>query len=313
MKTRKILAIGATSAFAFGAGIAVIGQLDDDPTAPAARSTGAEPRLVSDEGTPKRVYDGAKDAVAYIAAASPQGQGAGSGFVVSPDGLIVTNAHVVEGATEVAVKIGTDGEQLPAEIVGSDLSQDLALLDVDADDLPTLSLGDSGKVEVGDDVYAIGNPFGLDHTFTTGVVSALARQLQAPDGSTIEGGIQTDAAINPGNSGGPLLDENGEVIGVNSQIATGGNEQGGNVGIGFAIPSETVKRFVEQARGGDLQQEQEPQSPYEEQQPVDPYGQQVDPYGQQVDPYGQQADPYGQQADPYGYGGEADPYAPYLN
>jgi putative serine protease PepD len=262
MKSTKILAISVTSAFAFGAGVAAIGQLADDPSPPAARSAGSETQLVSDEGSAKRVYDGAKDAVAYIAAGTPQGQGTGSGFVVSPDGLIVTNAHVVDGATQVAVKIGTDGEPLPADIVGIDPSRDLALLDVDADDLPTLRLGDSDKVEVGDDVYAIGNPFGLDHTFTTGVVSALDRPLQAPDGSTIEGGIQTDAAINPGNSGGPLLDASGDVIGVNSQIATGGNEQGGNVGIGFAIPAETVEQFVEQARGGELQPQQPEQSPY---------------------------------------------------
>ena len=124
-----------------------------------------------------------------------------------------------------------------------------------ANDLPTLELGDSDNVEVGDDVYAIGNPYGLDHTFTTGVVSALGRELQAPDGATIEGGIQTDAAINPGNSGGPLLDADGNVIGVNSQIATGGNEQGGNVGIGFAIPAKTVSEFVDQARSGDLSQQ----------------------------------------------------------
>jgi putative serine protease PepD len=267
MNTTKILAIGVTSAFAFGAGVAATGQLDDDPAAPAARSAGAGTRLVSDEGTPKRVYDGAKDAVAYIAAASPQGQGTGSGFVVSADGLIVTNAHVVDGATQVAVKIGTDGQQLPAEIVGVDASRDLALLDVDANDLPTLPLGDSDGVEVGDEVYAIGNPYGLDHTFTTGVVSALDRPLQAPDGATIDGGIQTDAALNPGNSGGPLLDASGKVIGVNSQIATGGNAQGGNVGIGFAIPSETVKSFVEEARGGKLQ----PQQPSYEQDPYAPF------------------------------------------
>jgi putative serine protease PepD len=284
MNNTKLIALTVSSACAFGAGVAVVGQLGDDPAAPANRSAGAETQLVSDGGTAKQVYDGAKDAVAFIAAASAQGQGTGSGFVVSSDGLIVTNAHVVDGASEVAVKIGTDGEQLPAEIVGLDASQDLALLDVDADDLPTLELGDSDGVEVGDTTYAIGNPYGLDHTFTSGIVSALDRQLQAPDGATISGAIQTDAAINPGNSGGPLLDEDGKVIGVNSQIATGGNAQGGNVGIGFAIPAETVSQFVEQARSGELEQEQ--------QQPVDPYGQQVDPYGQQVDPYGQQVDPY---------------------
>jgi putative serine protease PepD len=297
MNNTKLIAITASSALAFGAGTALVGQLTDDPTQPAARSSSPQTQLVSDEGTAKQVYDDAKDAVAYISAASPQGQGTGSGFVVSSDGLIVTNAHVVDGATQVAVKIGTDGEQLPAEIVGIDPSQDLALLDVDADDLPTLELGDSDGVEVGDATYAIGNPYGLDHTLTTGVVSALDRDLQAPDGATISGGIQTDAAINPGNSGGPLLDASGKVIGVNSQIATGGNPEGGNVGIGFAIPSNTVASFVEQARSGDQQPQQEqPQSPYEQQQ--------ADPYGQQADPYGQQADPYGQQVDPY---------APYLN
>jgi putative serine protease PepD len=292
MNNTKLIAITASSALAFGAGTALVGQLTDDPTQPAARSSSPQTQLVSDEGTAKQVYDGAKDAVAYISAASPQGQGTGSGFVVSSDGMIVTNAHVVDGATQVAVKIGTDGEQLPAEIVGIDPSQDLALLDVDADDLPTLELGDSDGVEVGDATYAIGNPYGLDHTLTTGVVSALDRDLQAPDGATISGGIQTDAAINPGNSGGPLLDASGKVIGVNSQIATGGNPEGGNVGIGFAIPSNTVASFVEQARSGDQQPQQEqPQSPYEQQQ-ADPYGQQADPYGQQVDPYGQQVDPY---------------------
>jgi putative serine protease PepD len=292
MNNTKLIAIAASSALAFGAGTALVGQLTDDPTQPAARSSSPQTQLVSDEGTAKQVYDGAKDAVAYISAASPQGQGTGSGFVVSSDGMIVTNAHVVDGATQVAVKIGTDGEQLPAEIVGIDPSQDLALLDVDADDLPTLELGDSDGVEVGDATYAIGNPYGLDHTLTTGVVSALDRDLQAPDGATISGGIQTDAAINPGNSGGPLLDASGKVIGVNSQIATGGNPEGGNVGIGFAIPSNTVASFVEQARSGDQQPQQEqPQSPYEQQQ-ADPYGQQADPYGQQVDPYGQQVDPY---------------------
>ena len=160
------------------------------------------------------------------------------------------------------MKIGTDGEQLPAELVGIDASQDLALLDVDADDLPTLELGDD-DVEVGDPTYAIGNPYGLDHTLTTGVVSAVDRDLQAPDGGTIAGGIQTDAALNPGNSGGPLLDAGGAVIGVNAQIATGGDAQGGNVGIGFAIPADTVEQFIESARGGELQPEQPQYDPYE--------------------------------------------------
>jgi putative serine protease PepD len=318
MNNSKLLTIGVTAAVV-GGGAVVVNQATDAPAPAAERSPSGRTQLVSHNGTAKEVYDGAKDAVAFISAASAEGQGTGSGFVVSPDGLIVTNQHVVDGAQQVAVKIGTDGEQLPAEIVGVDASQDLALLDVDAEDLPTLPLGDSSGVEVGDATYAIGNPYGLDHTLTTGVVSALGRDLQAPNGETISGGIQTDAALNPGNSGGPLLDGDGEVIGVNAQIATGGTEGGGNVGIGFAIPADTVEQFVESARGGQLepeqQQQQQQQSPYGEQ--VDPYGEQADPYGQQADPYGQQADPYGQQADPYGqqvdpYGQQIDPYAPYL-
>jgi putative serine protease PepD len=290
MNNSKLLAISVTSAFAFGGGAAVVGHLTDDPAQPVARSATADTQLVSDDGTAKQVYDGAKDSVAYISATTAQGQATGSGFVVSSDGLIVTNAHVVEGASEVTVKVGTGGDQLPAKVVGIDTSRDLALLDVDGSDLPALQLGDSSKVEVGDATYAIGNPYGLDHTLTTGVVSALDRQLQAPDGAVISGAIQTDAALNPGNSGGPLLDASGKVIGVNAQIATGGNAQGGNVGIGFAIPSATVSQFVEQARNGSLepQQQQEQQSPY----------------GQQVDPYS----PYGDQAPD-----QSDPYAPYLN
>jgi putative serine protease PepD len=280
MNNSKLLAISVTSAFAFGGGAAVVGHLTDDPAQPVARSATPDTRLVSDDGTAKQVYDGAKDAVAYISASTAQGQATGSGFVVSSDGLIVTNAHVVEGAGEVAVKVGTDGDQLPAEVVGIDPSRDLALLDVDGSDLPALQLGDSDQVEVGDATYAIGNPYGLDHTLTTGIVSALDRQLQAPDGATIDGAIQTDAALNPGNSGGPLLDASGKVIGVNAQIATGGGEQGGNVGIGFAIPASTVSEFVDQARDGALQPEQQ------QEQPQSPYGQQLDPYGdQQVDPY----------------------------
>ena len=262
MINSKLLTIGVTSAVAAVGGAAVATQLSDDPTPLTVRSSPSETQLASHDGTAKQVYDGAKDAVAFIAAASPAGQGSGSGFVVSSDGLIVTNQHVVDGATEIAVKIGTDGEQLPAELVGIDASQDLALLDVDADDLPTLELGDD-DVEVGDPTYAIGNPYGLDHTLTTGVVSAVDRDLQAPDGGTIAGGIQTDAALNPGNSGGPLLDAGGAVIGVNAQIATGGDAQGGNVGIGFAIPSDTVEQFIESARGGELQPEQPQYDPYE--------------------------------------------------
>ena len=318
MNSTKLIGVTVASAFAFGGGVAVIGAVADDGSPAQLRSPGGtSTQLVSDDSTAKDVYEGAQDSVAFISSTTAEGQATGSGFVVDESGLIVTNEHVFDGARQVTVKIGTDGKEIPAEIVGADASHDLALLKVDADGLKALPLGDSSKVEVGDNTYAIGNPYGLDHTLTTGVVSALNRTLQAPDGSELGGAIQTDAALNPGNSGGPLLDEDGQVIGVNAQIATGGTQGGGNVGIGFAIPTSTVKQFISQAKDGefapDQQQQQQQTDPYGQEQQQDPYGQQADPYGQEQDPYGQQVDPYGQQADPYGqqqdpYGQQVDPY-----
>jgi S1-C subfamily serine protease len=174
-----------------------------------------------------------------------RGTATGSGFVTDTAGHIVTNAHVVEGASDVQISFG-DNKTVDARILGRDESTDVALLKVNPRGLKLkpLDLGDSGKVEVGDAVVAIGNPFGLDRTVTTGIVSALQRQLEAPNGFSISNVIQTDAAINPGNSGGPLLDSFGRVIGVNSQIATGGG--GGSVGIGFAVPINTVKKITQQ-------------------------------------------------------------------
>jgi S1-C subfamily serine protease len=170
-----------------------------------------------------------------------QGTSTGSGFVIDKEGTIATNAHVVDGATKVTVQFG-DNASVPARILGVDKSTDLALLKVDPKKavLHPLALGSSHGLQVGDPTIAIGNPFGLDRTLTTGVVSALQRRIQAPNGFTIDNVIQTDAAINPGNSGGPLLDATGRVIGINSQIETGGGSNG-NVGIGFAIPIDTVK------------------------------------------------------------------------
>jgi putative serine protease PepD len=323
MSISKILAGAVAAVLAVGAGGAIVHSLITDPapaTAPigAADTTGAS-RAVADDSTARRVYDDAKEAVTYISSTLPEGQATGSGFVVSPDGLVVTNHHVIDGATQVSVKVGTEDTQRPAQVVGDDPSHDLALLKVDTggSKLPTLSLGDSSTVHVGDSTYAIGNPFGLDHTLTTGIVSALHRDLQAPDGATITGAIQTDAAINPGNSGGPLLDTGGRVVGVNSQIATGNTQggEGGSVGIGFAIASNTVKDFLSQAKSGQLAPQQAPQQsdPFGQQQQVDP-SQQGDPFGQQqqVDP-SQQSDPFGQQqqvdpSDPYGDGFGTDPY-----
>jgi S1-C subfamily serine protease len=173
-------------------------------------------------------------------------QGLGSGFVIDKDGHIVTNYHVVQGASEIEVGFSNQ-DTVKAKVVGTDPSTDLALLkvDVDAKALTPLSLADSDKVGVGDPVVAIGNPFGLERTVTAGIVSALQREVRAPNNYTIDHVIQTDAPINSGNSGGPLIDAEGRVIGVNSQIETA-NGGGGNVGIGFAVPSNTVKSVVAQ-------------------------------------------------------------------
>jgi S1-C subfamily serine protease len=173
-----------------------------------------------------------------------RGRSLGSGFVIDrTGGHIVTNFHVIDGAEEVFVNFSSD-DRMRAEVIGADPSTDLALLKVDAEQraLTPLQLGNSDAVGVGDEVLAIGNPFGLARTATAGIVSALHREIQSPSGFTIDKVIQTDAQINQGNSGGPLLDGQGRVIGVNTQIATAGSE--GNVGIGFAVPVNTVREVV---------------------------------------------------------------------
>jgi S1-C subfamily serine protease len=184
-----------------------------------------------------------------------EGEATGSGFVVDKDGTILTNAHVVDGADSVTVSFEDGGKEIPAEVKGVDTSTDLAVLKIDpseVEDLEVLPLGDSSKAEVGDPVVAIGNPFGYSRTVTTGIVSGLQREIVAPDGFQINDVIQTDASINPGNSGGPLLDANGRVIGINSQIATGGGQ--GSVGIGFAVPVNTAKKLLPQLReGGEIE------------------------------------------------------------
>lgn len=171
----------------------------------------------------------------------------GSGILIDKEGHILTNNHVIEGASKVEVKLGSSDTEHEAEVVGADPATDVALLKVNApaSEEDPLSLGDSSKVHVGDPVVAIGNPFGLDRTVTAGIVSALQRQIQAPNGFSISHVIQTDAAINPGNSGGPLINSEGQVIGINSQIQTGGSGDG-NVGIGFAVPINTAREVVEQ-------------------------------------------------------------------
>jgi len=172
-------------------------------------------------------------------------QGLGSGFVIDKDGHILTNAHVVDGAQgSITVSFSND-ERVEAKVIGVDNATDVALLKVDlpASALTVVPLGDSASVVVGEPVVAIGNPFGQDRTVTSGIVSAVARSIEAPNGFSINGVIQTDAAINQGNSGGPLFDMQGQVIGINSQIYTGGTG-GGNVGLGYAVPINLVKEVV---------------------------------------------------------------------
>jgi len=205
------------------------------------------------EGQVVAVYESAGPAVVNISTiviaydffmrAMPQEGGTGSGFVYDTEGHIVTNYHVVENAEELTVTLA-DGEIYPAEVVGVDPSNDLAVIRVEADALPQpVPLGGSDDLRVGEFVVAIGNPFGLDRTLTVGVISSLGRVIQGPDGRFIGEAIQTDAAINPGNSGGPLLDLEGRVIGVNSQIISPSRA---SAGIGFAVPVDTVKRVVPQ-------------------------------------------------------------------
>jgi S1-C subfamily serine protease len=179
-------------------------------------------------------------------------QALGSGFVLDKSGHIVTNFHVVQGAEEIEVSF-TNRDSVEARLVGSDASTDLAVLkvDVDARALRPLRLGDSDQVRIGDSVVAIGNPLGLERSATAGIVSALHRPLTAPNDFTIDDVIQTDAAINSGNSGGPLIAATGRVIGVNTAIATGNTGARGNIGIGFAVPVNTVRDVASQliARG----------------------------------------------------------------
>jgi S1-C subfamily serine protease len=179
-----------------------------------------------------------------------QGTATGSGFVVDKDGTIITNAHVVDGASKVTVSFEEGGDAIDAAVKGVDDDADIAVLKINPEgrNLTVLPLGDSSKLSVGDPVVAIGNPFGLQRTVTTGIVSALQRQVDAPSGFPISDVIQTDASINPGNSGGPLLNAKGEVIGINSQIATGGGQ--GSVGIGFAVPIDQAKRELPKLRAG---------------------------------------------------------------
>jgi S1-C subfamily serine protease len=229
------------------------------PTAPLAKlwrespmhltEADAQPAYTQEEANRIAVYKRALASVVNVTSSAlafdffygvvPQ-SGQGSGFVLTKDGRIITNYHVIQNAQNVEVTT-SDKHTYKAQIVLQDKAHDLALLQINAKNLSPSILSESSDLQVGQNVYAIGNPFGLNGTMTTGIISSI-RSVQEPQGATIDKALQTDAAINPGNSGGPLLNSRGEVIGMNTLIATGGAEQ--NSGIGFAIPIDTIKAVL---------------------------------------------------------------------
>ncbi len=229
----------------------------------ATPSNIADPSLATDEQNNIEVYKSAAPGVVYIQSTttvrdfmgmySQEREGAGSGSVIDEQGDILTNYHVIANSEKLTVSFGT-GKNYPARIIGSDPDTDLAvvrLLQTPREALTIVPLGDSDRLAVGQKVLAIGNPFGLDRTLTTGVISGLQRPIRAENGRQIEGAIQTDASINPGNSGGPLLDSHGRMIGINSQIES---PSGASAGVGFAIPVNIAKRIVPQlVRNGAVQ------------------------------------------------------------
>ena len=258
-----LVAAVAGGAIALGGSALLLGVGDDDGSSTAAVTefTSSTPdRFERDKPLSlAEVYRQSEGGVVQIATTAvvesedpffgvpqrEQRRGLGSGFVIDKSGHIVTNFHVIEGADEIEVSFSS-GEEMSAKVVGSDRSTDTAVLKVDAESraLRPLPLGDSDRLQVGDEVVAIGNPLGYERTMTAGIVSALGRVIEAPDRFAIDEVIQTDAPINSGNSGGPLLNAAGRVVGVNTQIATGG--AGGNIGIGFAVPINTVRDVAAQ-------------------------------------------------------------------
>jgi S1-C subfamily serine protease len=260
-----VAALGAGVALAIASGLGRLGSrttVIDQQAAPATNASlqQSPPRTGL---TPEEIYKRNAPGVVQVTATSttttpadPFGfsppttqteQSLGSGFVLDKAGHLVTNEHVIAGARRIQVSF-SGNDQIQATVVGSDPSTDIAVLKIDthARALTPLALGNSDDVNVGDSVYAIGNPFGYTRTLTAGLVSAVQRQITAPNSLPIDNAIQTDAAINHGNSGGPLIDTAGRVIGVTSQISTGNTGQQGNLGIGFAIPINTVRTVAAQ-------------------------------------------------------------------
>jgi S1-C subfamily serine protease len=255
--TRISLAVASlvvALALGIGLGAAAFAMLDDEPTTTVVRDvtvSSSEPAATGDGLSIAEIYARASKAVVEITVLSggssfgdPSRREQGSGFVFDDAGHIVTNHHVVASGGSISVSLW-NGRTFEASLVGADPSTDLAVIRIDAPPalLEPLRLADSSEVAVGDAVLALGSPFGLEGTITSGIVSALHREMRAPNDFTINDTIQTDAAINHGNSGGPLLDRKGRVIGVNAQIES---ESGGSDGVGFAIPSNTVRSIARQ-------------------------------------------------------------------
>ena len=226
-------------------------------TVSASTSSGTRRNVSSRALSATQIYERDSKGVVSIKAVTADGEDEGTGIVLNEQGLILTNDHVIAGATSLMVDASGSSKTIrSATVVGEEANQDLALIRVNPSGLglKPLTLASSSSIQVGNAVYAIGNPYSLEETLTKGIVSALNREISAPDGSKITGAIQTDAALNPGNSGGPLLNEQGDVIGVNSQIAsdasTAGGSQPGSTGVGFAISSNTVAAVIKTIESG---------------------------------------------------------------
>ena len=259
MKLGVLPLVLCTAAVGALAGATLAGGRGKSPsgqTTAASSASGGVRRAVSTGGqSATEIYRAASPGVVSIRARTASGEDTGTGIVLDDKGLIVTNDHVVAGAEALAVSGSGTESGRSASLVGEEANADLALIRVDPSgtNLKPLKLASTKSLEVGEQVYAIGSPYGLTETFTRGIISALGRQISAPDGTTIGGAIQTDAALNPGNSGGPLLNAAGGVIGVNSQIASASSVSGGqpgSTGVGFAISSETVASAVKAIESG---------------------------------------------------------------
>ncbi len=249
--------VAAIVAVALGGGRSATSTTSASSAASGSASTGTRRDAASTALTATQIYKQSSAGVVAIRAVTAQGADEGTGIVLNDEGLILTNDHVVAGATQLTVAAnGSSSQTRSATLVGEEANDDLALIKVDPSGLglKPLALASAKKVQVGNPVYAIGNPYGLEETLTRGIVSALGRTISAPDGAKITGAIQTDAALNPGNSGGPLLNDEGHVIGVNSQIASEaasvGGSQPGSTGVGFAVSSDTVAQAVKAIKAG---------------------------------------------------------------